>query len=374
MSRFSSLVLLVCLGAAGYGCRVSTEPGSGPGSVVWRAPGSSFAAPAVADSTVFFTTEDHAITALDTRTGGVRWRTPTGETAGLARGRNVLVVGSLVVVPDVAVYAFDRVTGLRRWRFRPASNDEPGRFTLATDGTRIFTGSAAGYAYGLDASTGASLWTAAIAPDGNSVASYPVYSQGLVFVTLRHWTNPSTGGVVALDALTGAIRWQRTFVPTGRGQGSGSYGRVGIWHGLVISSADDGAVYGLDHDTGAIVWISPRPADEGGFNDQRPVAVVGDVVVVGSDRTVLTGLDAATGRQRWLIGNDGGSVDKELGTDDRYVYVSDASLRLFVVDPVSGAVAWKRGQGSTDEFGAYAVSDGEQVYAPGLHGLYALRR
>jgi outer membrane protein assembly factor BamB len=332
------------------------------------------AAPAVADTTVYFGTSDHAITALDTRTGRVRWRTASGETAGLTPGQNVLVVGPLVALPDLGLYAFDRATGARRWSFHPPSGDTPGRFIIATDGVRIFTGSAAGYAYAVDARTGTSLWTTAIAVDGNSVVADPVADQGSVFVTLRHWTNPTTGGVVALDAVTGAIRWQRNFVPTGPGQGAGSYGRVGLWHGLVIASADDGAVYGLDRNTGAIVWVSPRPADEGGFNDQRPVAVVGDVVAVGSDRTVLTGLDAATGQQRWTIRSEHGSIDFEMGSDDRYVYLPYVNLQMSAIDLSSGTIAWTSGSLPIGEYVAYAVSDGNQVYAPGLHGLYALRR
>jgi outer membrane protein assembly factor BamB len=372
MRQRGATLLLVAFAAAN--CRTATEPGDGPGSVVWRAAGVSMAAPAVADTTVYFGTSDHAITALDTRTGQVRWRTASGETAGLAPGQNVLVVGSLVALPDLGLYAFDRATGARRWSFHPPSGDTPGRFIIATDGVRIFTGSAAGYAYAVDARTGTSLWTTAIAVDGNSVVADPVADQGSVFVTLRHWTNPTTGGVVALDAVTGAIRWQRNFVPSGPGQGAGSYGRVGLWHGLVIASADDGAVYGLDRNTGAIVWVSPRPADEGGFNDQRPVAVVGDVVAVGSDRTVLTGLDAATGQQRWTIRSEHGSIDFEMGSDDRYLYLPYVNLQMSAIDLSSGTIAWTSGSLPIGEYVAYAVSDGSQVYAPGLHGLFALRR
>jgi outer membrane protein assembly factor BamB len=286
----------------------------------------------------------------------------------------VLVAGPLVILPDLGVHAFDRATGAKLWSFRPASGDTPGRFTIATDGSRIFTGSAAGFAYGLDAKTGASLWTAPIAVDGNSVVAHPVASQDLVFVTLRHWTNPSTGGVVALDAVTGAIRWKREFVRSGPGQGSGSYGRVGLWRNLVIASADDGAVYCLDRGSGAIVWVSPRPADEGGYNDQRPVAVVGDVVAVGSDRTVLTGLDAATGRERWKIGSAHGSVNAEMGSDDRYVYLPYTNLQMSAIDLESGTIAWTSGSSPIGEYVAYAVSRDDQVYVPGLHGLYALRR
>jgi hypothetical protein len=41
---------------------------------------------------------------------------------------------------------------------------------------------------------------------------------------------------------------------------------------------------------------------------------------------------------------------------------------------VLGTIAWTSGSLPVGEYVAYAVSDGSQVYAPGLHGLYALRR
>ena len=252
-----NVVLLACLTIFAMACSFATDPNKGPGATVWTAAGASFAAPAVADSTVYFATTDHALTALDSRSGVVRWRSPNGETRGLSLGSNVLIVGRLVIVPDLGLYGFDRVTGTRRWAFRPASGDTPGRFTISTDGARVFMGSAAGYAYGVDALTGVPVWINPLAVDGNSVVSHPVTDRGLVFVTLCHFTNPSTGGVVALDALTGAIRWQHDFVATGPGRGAGSYGRVGIWRDLVIAAADDGTVYALNRESGAVVWISP---------------------------------------------------------------------------------------------------------------------
>lgn len=368
------IALLVCLTVGGVDCRSLTEPSGGPGSVLWTAAGASMAAPAVADSTVYFGTSDHTMTALDSRTGQVRWRTPSGESIGLSPGRNVLVVGSLVVLPDLGLHAFDRVTGARRWSFHPSSGDTPGRFTIATDGTRIFAGSAAGYAYAVDAFSGASIWTNPIAVDENSVVSYPVADRGLVFVTLRHFTNPSTGGVVALDAVTGAIRWKRDFVATAPGRGAGSFGRVGLWHELVIAAADDGTIYALNRDTGAIVWISPRPADEGGFNDQRPIAVVADIVAVGSDRPVLAGLDAATGQQRWTIPSPYGSVNYQMGSDGQYLYLPFVGLQLSAIDVRSGSIIWTSGSRPSGDYVAYAVADAERVYVPGFHGLYALRR
>jgi outer membrane protein assembly factor BamB len=368
-----NVVLLACLTIFGMDCSFGTDPNGGAGAIVWTAVGASYAAPAVADSTVYFATSDHAVTALDSRTGQVRWRSPTGETLGGSLGGNVLVVGALVIAPDLGLYGFDRITGARRWAFRPASGDTPGRFTISTDGVRVFMGSAAGYAYGVDALTGVPVWINPLAVDGNSVVSHPVTDRGLVFVTLRHFTNPSTGGVVALDALTGAIRWQRDFVATGPGRGAGSYGRVGIWRDLVFAAADDGTVYALNRDSGAVVWISPRPVDEGGYDDQRPITVVGDIVAVGSDRPVLAGLDAATGQQRWTIQSAFGSVNYQMGGDSQYLFLSYGSLQLSAIDVGAGRIVWTNG-GRPGDYAAFAVADAERVYVPGFHGLYALRR
>jgi outer membrane protein assembly factor BamB len=367
---------IVGWGVSGINCSSATEPTSGPGSIVWSFPAGSDTAPALADSTVYFGTGDNAALALDNRTGALRWRTPTGETGG-PPGRNVLLVGQLLIVPDFGVYAFDRVTGQQRWSFRPASGDTPGRYTIATDGTRIFLGSAAGFAYALDAATGAALWTNPYAVDGNSTMSFPMTDQGQVYLTLRHNTNPSTGGVVALDVVTGTVRWEHDFPSTGPGRGTGSYGRVGIWHDLVIAASDDGTVYALNRADGTVAWISPRPADEGGFNDQRPIVVIGNVVVAGSDRSVLTGLDAATGQQRWLFHSRFGSVNYQIGSDGESAYMTDASLVLTKVDAATGVMQWMNPStpsSSGPNFVAFPTADADRVYVPGFAKVYVLQR
>src|SRR6476661_14048 len=224
-ARLSAILTLVASTVLACG-----EP-SGPGSsdrVVWKVPGGSVAAPATSNGSVYFLTVNHALLALDAGTGAKRWESIAGSGTGFPRGKNLLIVGENVIVPDEAVYAFDRATGARGWVFQPASGDMPGRFLIASDGARVYTGSPAGFAYALDPATGSAIWTTELASDNNTVVYSPAVDGGLVVVTLRHFTNPTTGGVVALDAVTGAIRWQRNFVPTGPGQGSGSYGRVAL--------------------------------------------------------------------------------------------------------------------------------------------------
>lgn len=124
---------------------------------------------------------------------------------------------------------------------------------------------------------------------------------------------------------------------------------------------------------GTIAWISPRPDDEMGYDDLRPVMVVGDVVVVGSDRPVITGLDAASGAELWRIPSAYGSVSYEMGSDDSRAYVQYASLQLSAIDPVAGKIVWTVGS-PPGEFLSYPTIEGERVFVGAFDGLYALRR
>lgn len=363
------------LGAAalsGVACRAPSEPDSEQ-RLLWKAAGGSIAAPAAADATVYFLTVNHTVVALDAGTGVQRWQAVVGAGNGPPRGWNLIVAGGNVIAPDEAVYAFDRVTGSQRWVFRPSSADMPGRFHISTDGSRVFTGSPAGFAYALDPATGSAIWTTELASDNNSVVYSPVVDRGLVVVTLRHFTNPSTGGVVALDAATGAVRWRRDFPTTAPGRGSGSFGRAGFWRELVIAPSDDGTIYAMNRSDGTIAWIAPRPDYEVTSDDQRPVSVVGDIVVVGSDRPVLTGLDAASGAERWRIPSPYGSVSYEMGTDGSRAYIVYASLQLSAVDAAAGNVVWTIGS-RPGEYSPYPIVESDRVFVGGLGGLYALRR
>lgn len=113
--------------------------------------------------------------------------------------------------------------------------------------------------------------------------------------------------------------------------------------------------------------------DEGGYDDQRPITVVGDIVAVGSDRPVLAGLDAATGKERWSIRSAFGSVNYQMGGDDQYLFLSYGSLQLSAIDVGAGKIVWTSG-GRPGDYTAFAVADAERVYVPGFSGLYALRR
>jgi outer membrane protein assembly factor BamB len=376
--RLTRLLLTLSCGALTSSCADATGPNA-TDRVVWHVAGRGLGAPALGGSTVYFPTADHAVIALDAGTGALRWRATTGESGQettVGAGENVVVAGDNVIMPDVRIHAFDAATGATRWVYQPTVGYGAGFFNLITDGTTVFAGSPSGYAFAVDAATGVQRWATQVATDALSTTVMdPVVDQGVVFVTMRRFTNPTSGGVVAIDAVTGAIRWRREFTAVGPNSGSAAVFRCALWQNLVIAAADDGRVYGLDRTTGAIVWTSPRPSDELGYDDQRPLLMVGGTLIVGSDLLRLTGLDPATGIERWRLTNNR-SIDEPMAGDGSHLYAVNTDLELEAVDASNGTLAWvvkPAGQVGYG-FAPYPAVSATTVYVNSLAGYWAMRK
>ena len=203
---------------------------------------------------------------------------PGGATAGT----NTLVVGDVVVIGDVDIYAFDRATGERRWVSQPNDLDETGRDRLSADSVTIFASSLCGRVYAIDAKSGTQRWMAQI-PGGTERTSTfdPTVSKGVVYVGTWHETHPLTGGLAALDAATGQILWIHDFTPRSPELDSYCRSHPVVTESLVIASAADGRIYGLDRATGETRWIAP--AVEGYiYNDLRWLELAGSTLIATS--------------------------------------------------------------------------------------------
>ncbi len=77
----------------------------------------------------------------------------------------------------------------------------------------------------------------------------------------------ANGEMVAIDQNTGAVKWQHKFT-------SSPYGAATISNNVVYTTTFDGTVWGLNADTGDVLWSAKLPA---GTN--TPVAVGGGAVV-----------------------------------------------------------------------------------------------
>lgn len=364
------------LGCAGLASLLGLDEPATSSRVVWyyQATGDQLA-PAIDDSSAFFASTAHQVFAIDRPKGSARW-TSTQARSGFAPGYELLVVNDVVLYPDYDVYAFDRRTGVLRWRFRDSTTTGAGYFRLSTDSTRVYAGSVSGYAYAMDAATGAQAWRTRIATDTfYTKVVNPVVNAGLVVVTYPRGPGVSTGGVAALDALTGAVRWQRELPPAGAGQPSGGVGRAVFYGSLVIVSSGDGRIYGLDRFTGTTVWVTTRAPWMGALvGDIRFLVLVGDIVAASSTNQSITGLDAATGVERWTVNPGRGSILDQMSVSDSTLYLAFLTYQVASIDARRGRVNWLSSATTDGEFSTFPAIAETALYVVGPSGFYALRR
>lgn len=385
--RAPGMVLAAFFLISGLHCSNGPSEPTGGGRVVWRAPGKGVGVMASSDATTaFFGTFDGELelVAVDKLNGKVRWRARTGVFDRFAFGDNTVAANDVVAVPAIDILAYDKSDGRFRWRFRPADDDEPGRSYLATSVDMIFAGSLFGRLFAVDASTGALRWQTQL-PGSEVMTFSPTLNDGLVFVGLKHFVNPPTGGLAAVDQVSGELRWVKDFLPSYPGAVSGCLGAAVFQGNNVLAASEDGTIYALDRQSGAVRWTAPRvhpipPEPGGGYGDNRSLGVVGDVVVVSSATGIIVGLNAATGSELWRINPRSGSPSGHVISTDGKLAFFTASGRVFAVDAQTGAIRWNLGGGIGDDpyfgvgFFSTPLVDGPNIYLPGETGLYALRK
>ncbi len=109
----------------------------------------------------------------------------------------------------------------------------------------------------------------------------PIVVDGVLF------TSGTTGRVYALNAVTGEELW--TFNPESDGQVNrytccDEVNRgVDVWDGMVYVGSLDGRLFGLDAETGAIVWeVDTLIYKDRAYTSSGAPQVAGDVVVIGN--------------------------------------------------------------------------------------------
>jgi len=239
--------------------------------------------PAVANGLVYIGTYDGTVFALNSSTGSVEWRYPTGgyvqSSPAVANG--VVYVGSY----DHNVYALDALTGAKLWSF--ASGDRVYSSPAIANGV-VYIGGLDGNVYALNASTGAKLWSYGT---GNEVLCTPAVANGVVYISSGYYMyalNASTGGRLWISYIFGA-----------------PYSAPAIANGVVYIGGADGNLYALNASTGGRLW-SFHTGDS--YVYSAP-AVANGVVYFGS-RVLhkIYAFNASTGALLWFY-DPGALVD-----------------------------------------------------------------
>lgn len=313
--------------------------------------------------------------------------------AQMAYGQPTVAGGRLFVgSADGTVYALSAKTGCTHWTFKAGA---PVRTAVSVGQINarwaIYFGDLGGYAYAVDAVSGAQIWKTRVDEHmGARVTGSPTLVAGRLYVPASSTeealaaspTYPCCsfrGSVSALDASTGAVIWKAYTIPdepkpTGKNkkgvQQTGPSG-AGVWSsptvdlakGQVIVTTGDSysdpaaatsdAFVAFDLKTGKLLWSRQ--------------ATAGDAFTVDCDfpEAAKANCPAANGPDHDFGGS---AVLVSLGNGRRALIAGQKSGMVHAIDPDrEGEILWQRRVGKGGKLGGiqWGISaDASNVYAP----------
>jgi outer membrane protein assembly factor BamB len=185
---------------------------------------------------------------------------------------------------------------------------------------------------------------------------------------------------VVFERETGQIRW-RAALPTTLPNGFASCSSApAVSDRTAYISLDDGRILAYDLQAGQNVWTIP-PAFPFPAQDDRPLAVIGNVLIAGSARFGTYAFNATTGTALWQDRKRDSLAAQMTGepwtADDSLVVGASVSGWAFAYVPTSGARRWVVPKGlALDDRGFWpgGVLTPTMYVAATTNGMIAIRR
>ena len=345
------------------------------GKVVWRLETESpfLSSPAVVDGTLYASTGDWRIVALDTETGDLIWEYPvTGPVDS-----SPTVADSFVYVGlrDGRLLALNRTDGSLSWEL---NTGEPVYSSATVHEGILYLGSSNRKLHSLDAVTGEQRWE--YHASGRVTDGAAIYSDVIAF-------NVQNQRVFILDLATGRHRLDmRT---------SDTWGSPSIDEDFVYVADSRGVLRAIDwsqrelpfEKTARFIraqlffwgFVNTLPRNKGftwAYFD-RGARFVGtpalgfDTVYVGSDGGKLHAVDRSNGESRWSF-NAEGDITTSPSISGTTVYVGDENGILYGVDALTGEQVW-RFEADSRIVSTPVVASGKVFVATEAGTLYAIR-
>lgn len=266
------------------------------------------------------------------------------------------------------VYALDRETGKRKWEFQ---TDAPVHATPVLFKGRLYIGTTGGTLYALDPQYGTQLakrefhsgiyatplgyedrlivpilsdTVFALNPDTLNGDPFWIRAvEGQIYASPTTHTIENRGEVglfiattgnkvYAIDVVEGDLLW--TYTPTTAGAFYSS--PCVVSDKFLYIGNDNGNLYSVNTTDGLQNWEFLT----GGQVRSSPIAIGGNVLVGSNDRYFYS-IDSTTGLERWKVQTSDRIVSSP-AVDNQYVYFGCYDFNLYCVDIIDGTVHWKK--------------------------------
>jgi outer membrane protein assembly factor BamB len=300
------------------------QPGPAPQGTpvaLWRAESGVIAIPPLVRTGIAYAGDAAGLMhAWDLATGIDLWPADRRQFGGGFWGGEIADDTLYTSTGDRVVHAIDLATYRERWQFTGAAD----KTIPQVVGDAVFVG-VEGAVVALAMDTGAELWRVPV----RGSMTYFAYADGILYATAILLD----GGVNAIDVATHRLLWR---FETGAPQVLSP----AVAGGTIFAAAQDAAgrnsaVFALDATTGAERWRFQTPAAD----NIGSLAVGNRFVYVGTldPHRVVTAVDRTTGAQAWQIQTDGG-VSRLSIVDG--LLLGTVPGHLAALDLESGALRW----------------------------------
>ncbi|MFC7072601.1 PQQ-binding-like beta-propeller repeat protein [Halovenus rubra] len=245
-----------------------------------------------------------------------RWEYETDDRKqGIAALNGTLYVTS----EDSTLTALEPSTGAAKWEF------EAGRgipcAPSVTDET-VYVGSRDEHLYAVDAESGEEQWSVEATGSFATFGSPPTVADGVVYAPCED------GTLYAVDTDSGSIEW--TFE-----RRSDFTCSPAVVNGMAIAGAGN-TLYAVDIESGEMRW----QFESGGIGDiESSPAVVGDSIYFGGTEKELHALSVEQGMEQWTVELDD-SVKGPVAVVDGTVYAGTDDATLYALEAESGDEEW----------------------------------
>lgn len=302
------------------------------------------------DDDLYVSTMDGALTALDKRTGRVRW---TARTKDYCHS-SPIVAGDLVLVgsADGGVYAFQRRDGKQAWRFATGG---PVYASAAVARGIVAIGSGDGNLYGIDLKTGRERWRFALPKGNTAFVQSPATTDGVRFF-FGAWDKH----LYALDS-DGRFLWRGDCVGARSWAYSPAIGGPNVQDGLVVVPANGNNLVAFDARTGQPKWNATSPGDKFGYSSPTRV---GDRIFIGclGDKGEIRCVSAKNGDILWTTATGSTIYDSSPSHANGLVAIGSVSGLLSVMRAETGEIVGQH-RLPTGHFLASPASEPGAVYA-----------
>ncbi|HZY93345.1 MAG TPA: PQQ-binding-like beta-propeller repeat protein [Candidatus Bathyarchaeia archaeon] len=284
------------------------------GTLKWTFPTSApvYASPAVANGRVFVVSRDSWLYALDEATGSTLWsrQNPTPITSSPAVADGIIFYGTWYRPPGSLLMAVNATTGGLVWQYY---SDDTIRSSPSVLGGRVFFGQDNGYVIALNETTHALLWR--VQAGAAIVGTAPALANGRVYVGM------DSSQFLALDQVTGALRWSYPIGPVNATSGA-------VANGVVYFGTGAGIVYALNATTGGLVWQYPSSGSIGAVSSSPAISLGSRSILFGSSDHYLYSLNMTNGALLWKY-LSGSSISSSPAVADNRVFFGSWDSKVY---------------------------------------------